>query len=130
MSPPLILGWEEWVALPALGLGAIKAKIDTGARTSALHAHLIEPFGPPERPMVRFLVHPAPGRDGLEIACEAPLAEYREVEQRRAGDGDAGARLLALDAAAAGLALAGTFTAANAHAVLGGAFARLQFIDD
>lgn len=85
MSPPLILGWEEWVALPALGLGAIKAKIDTGARTSALHAHLIEPFGPPERPMVRFLVHPAPGRDGLEIACEAPLAEYREVASSNGG---------------------------------------------
>ena len=54
----LTFGWEEWVALPDLGLPAVKAKIDTGARTSALHAHDIETFGSKAKPKVRFNVHP------------------------------------------------------------------------
>ena len=76
---PLILGFEEWVALPELGLPAIRAKIDTGAKTSALHANAIEPFGPAAAPMVRFVVHPVPRHPGVEIACAAPLVDRREV---------------------------------------------------
>ena len=75
----LTFGWEEWVALPGLGLPAIKAKVDTGARTSALHAHDIEVFGPAARPKVRFNVHPIPGRHDLSITCSAPLVDRREV---------------------------------------------------
>jgi ribosomal protein S6--L-glutamate ligase len=78
-ATPFIIGWEEWVALPELGLPAIKAKVDTGARTSALHAFLIEPFGPASAPMVRFGIHPIPGRDGIEIYCSAPIIDRREV---------------------------------------------------
>lgn len=74
-----ILGWEEWVALPDLGLPAIKAKIDTGARTSALHADLIEPFGDPASLCVRFVVHPRRGHDHPEIVCTAPVVDRREV---------------------------------------------------
>ena len=79
MPAPFIVGWEEWIALPDLGLPAIKAKVDTGARTSALHAHLIEPFGPVDAPLVRFAVHPIAGRTDVEITCSAPILDRREV---------------------------------------------------
>jgi ribosomal protein S6--L-glutamate ligase len=77
--PPLRLGWEEWVALPGLGLPALRAKIDTGAKTSAMHAFDIEPFGPAKSPLVRFAVHPIPGREDVVIACSAPILDRREV---------------------------------------------------
>ncbi len=73
------LGWEEWLSLPELGLPALKAKVDTGARTSALHASDIEPFGPADRPRVRFAVHPIPGHAELSIPCSAPIVDRREV---------------------------------------------------
>ncbi|MGE4127361.1 MAG: RimK/LysX family protein [Hyphomicrobiaceae bacterium] len=79
MPAPFIMGWEEWVALPELGLPAIKAKIDTGARTSALHAHQIEPFGPADQPLVRFAVHPIAGRTDIDITCSAPVIGRRDV---------------------------------------------------
>ncbi len=73
------LGWEEWVSFPDLGLPALKAKIDTGARTSALHASDIEPFGPANRPKLRFTVHPIPGQNEPSIPCSAPILDRREV---------------------------------------------------
>ncbi|MCL4766627.1 MAG: RimK/LysX family protein [Hyphomicrobiaceae bacterium] len=76
---PFTIGWAEWVALPDLGLPAIKAKVDTGARTSALHAFQVEPFGPPSTPMVRFGIHPIPGRTDVVITCSAPVIDQREV---------------------------------------------------
>ncbi|HBS50419.1 MAG TPA: 30S ribosomal protein S6--L-glutamate ligase [Rhodobacteraceae bacterium] len=76
---PLTFGWEEWVSLPDLGLPAISAKVDTGARTSALHAFDIEVFGPNTKPKVRFAVHPVPGRDDLSIPCSADIIDRREV---------------------------------------------------
>lgn len=79
MTEPYIIGWEEWLALPDLGLPAIKVKVDTGARTSALHAHLIEPFGPVDAPLVRFAVHPIAGRTDVEVTCSAPIIDRREV---------------------------------------------------
>ncbi|MFT6674026.1 MAG: ribosomal protein S6--L-glutamate ligase [Sulfitobacter sp.] len=75
----LVFGWEEWVALPELGMPALKAKVDTGARTSALHAHDIEVFGPAAKPKVRFNVHPIAGRDDISITCSAALVDRREV---------------------------------------------------
>ncbi|WP_147124623.1 30S ribosomal protein S6--L-glutamate ligase [Shimia ponticola] len=78
-NDPIRLGWEEWLALPDLGLPAIRAKIDTGAKTSALHAFDIEQFGPASKPKVRFGVHPVPGNRDLTITCSAPVVDRREV---------------------------------------------------
>lgn len=75
----LTFGWEEWVSLPDLGLPAIRAKVDTGARTSALHAADIEVFGSASKPRVRFAVNPIPGREDLIIPCSAPIVDRRDV---------------------------------------------------
>ncbi len=71
--PPL--GWREWVALPDLGIPLIKAKIDTGARTSAIHAVRIERPSPKR---VRFAVRPMQ-KSTEEIWCEADWVEDRWV---------------------------------------------------
>ncbi|GAB5457293.1 MAG: 30S ribosomal protein S6--L-glutamate ligase [Henriciella sp.] len=76
----LELGWEEWLALPDLGLPAIKAKVDTGARTSALHADEIEYLTSDDgKPRVRFTLQPAPERKSLKRTCEAAIIDKREV---------------------------------------------------
>ena len=79
MNDMVQFGWEEWVSLPDLGLPALRAKVDTGARTSALHAFDIETFGPASKPKVRFTIHPVPGRDDLIIPCSAPIVDRRDV---------------------------------------------------
>ena len=73
------LGWREWVALPDLGLPAIKAKVDTGARTSALHAFLIEPYTDAGVEMIRFLIHPIQRNQEFQVECHTPIHDYREV---------------------------------------------------
>lgn len=73
---PLVLGWREWVALPDLGFPALKAKIDTGARTSALHAASIVELSDDR---VRFTVQPVPRRADFVIEVEAPVIDRREV---------------------------------------------------
>lgn len=76
---PLILGRREWVALPDLGLFAIKAKVDTGARTSALHAEQIETFASHSSMRARFLVRPLLEAPELAVCCEADLLGERDV---------------------------------------------------
>lgn len=73
------VGWAEWVSLPKLGIPALKVKTDTGARTSALHAFNIQPFGTEANPKVRFGFHPIPDRPDVEIFCSAPVVDRREV---------------------------------------------------
>lgn len=78
-SSPQTLGWREWLALPELNIPAIKAKIDTGAKTSALHTFRIETFRKRGGEYVRFWIHPLRPRSDIEIVCEAPVADRRIV---------------------------------------------------
>lgn len=75
-----LIGWKEWVSLPELGIPAIKAKIDTGARTSALHAYTLEEFHREGIYMVRFSVHPLQRRRDIVRNCEAAVLEHRSVK--------------------------------------------------
>ncbi|HVZ21159.1 MAG TPA: RimK/LysX family protein [Vicinamibacterales bacterium] len=77
-AEPPTLGWREWLALPVLGIGAIKAKLDTGARSSALCVVAAETFEREGRLHVRFLVRPR-RRGGRVIACESPVVGRRPV---------------------------------------------------
>ena len=73
------IGWREWVELPDLHLGKIKAKIDTGARSSSIHAFDIEPFDKNGEQWVRFAIHPLQHSDDEVVHCEAPIKDYRSI---------------------------------------------------
>ncbi|MEQ9233699.1 ATP-dependent zinc protease family protein [Coleofasciculus sp. E2-BRE-01] len=74
-----IIGWRERVALPDLGIAQIKAKIDTGARSSALHAFDVETFSRDDKTMVRFKVHPYQRDTHRTVSAEAELIDQRQV---------------------------------------------------
>lgn len=76
MSRELRVGWREWATLPDLDVGHVKAKVDTGAKTSAIHAYDISIEGD----RVRFLVHPIQDDDEHVIEATAPLVEVREIK--------------------------------------------------
>ena len=73
------IGWKEWVALPELGLPHIKAKVDTGAKTSAIHAYNLTTFERKNATWIRFWIHPLPKREDISVMCEAPALEQRVV---------------------------------------------------
>ncbi len=85
-----IVGWREWVGLPSLGVPWIKAKLDTGARSSALHAFDIEEL-PDDR--VRFRVHPWQSADADEVVVESAVHDRRSV---RSSSGHSEERIVVL----------------------------------
>ena len=78
-SEMLTLGWREWVGLPQLGLSTIKAKVDTGARTSTLHAFEVRPFVENGSNKVEFKIHPQQKNTELVVVCVADIVDERAV---------------------------------------------------
>lgn len=74
-----VIGWREWLALPELEVDAIKAKIDTGARTSAIHAFQIRPFTERGVPWVSFSLRPKQRSRNPSIECAAPIVDERKI---------------------------------------------------
>lgn len=74
-----MVGWREWVAVRALNLPAIKAKVDTGARTSALHAFYLELFAVNGVERIKFGVHPVQRHKDIVAECEADVLDRRPV---------------------------------------------------
>jgi len=78
-KPREVIGWREWVGLPEFGIDVVKAKIDTGARTSALHAFRLSTFTRDGQDWARFEIHPHQ-RTALDaITVEAPVVDMRRV---------------------------------------------------
>lgn len=73
------IGWREWVSLPELGIDRIKAKVDTGARTSALHAFSLQPFTEDGKNKIRFDIHPIQHNAELVVSCVADIIDKRWV---------------------------------------------------
>ena len=74
-----IIGWREWLVLPELDIHKIKAKVDTGARTSALHAFWIDAYKKKHQAWVRFALHPRQNNTDIVIECDAQVKDRRIV---------------------------------------------------
>jgi hypothetical protein len=74
-----VVGWREWVSLPELGIPSIKAKVDTGARSSSLHAYDLVLFTRKGKKRVRFKVHPRQRSTKEIIEAEAAVLEFRKI---------------------------------------------------
>lgn len=74
-----VIGLREWIGLPGLGITKIKAKIDSGAKTSALHASDIETFEREGDTWVRFKAHTGTPHKPCDIDCEARLMSYKRI---------------------------------------------------
>ncbi len=80
-APPssIPVGWREWVTLPDIAVPWIKAKLDTGARSSAIHAFDLEETERDGQPWVRYVVHPWQGSDADPVTIDSPVIDRRDV---------------------------------------------------
>ena len=76
----IVIGSEEWFGFPRLGIPAIKARIDSGAKTSAIHAFNIQPFKRDGQPWVSFEVHPLQKNRKAVVRCESAVVDRRVVK--------------------------------------------------
>lgn len=79
VSKRVPLGWREWLALPDLDIALIKAKVDTGARTSCLHTFRTEPYTLDGQRRVKFWVHPEQHNLHHVVECDAEVIDERSV---------------------------------------------------
>lgn len=75
-----VIGWREWVSLPKLDIDNIKVKVDTGARTSSLHAYDIQTYKRNGKEFAKFKVHPDQKDSKIIVACHAQIIEYRKIK--------------------------------------------------
>lgn len=78
-KPKLIAGWREWAELPDLGIDQIKVKIDTGAKTSSLHAFQLSTVQHTGREFVKFDIHPLQDNDSVVYTCVSPIVDRRWI---------------------------------------------------
>ena len=75
-----IIGWRESVSLPKFKIKAIKVKVDTGARTSSLHAVELEKYIRSGKEYIKFKVYPEQGNTKKAVTCTSQILEYRKVK--------------------------------------------------
>lgn len=74
-----LIGWREWVCLPDLSIDRVKVKVDTGARTSVLHAFKLQAFLKEDQEWVTFSVHPLQDNTTLQVDCTARVIDHRII---------------------------------------------------
>jgi ribosomal protein S6--L-glutamate ligase len=80
MNEPLLIGWREWASLPELSIPLIKVKVDTGAKTSALHAYDLKIVKSDEKEFAEFVIHPIQSNDKLCISCVAEIVGMKTIK--------------------------------------------------
>lgn len=108
---PTVVGWREWVGLPQADVPWVKAKIDTGARSSSIHAFDLEALERDGEPWVRFSIHPWQRSDDDHVELTLPVLDVREV---RSSNGQVEQRYaVALDVTLAGRTITTVMTLSN-----------------